>query len=327
MHGLIICHLTESVTVDDVSLFLRLFFRSSLYSKFDILFIFNSGSALVFENVIRRENDLFLNLLTRFEKLNGSDENVGNSFGGVHFVKMGEKGRESDEIIWGKRVGNVSELTRLSYGSVIGFEVDELDSENSLSGFMDHVPMSLRRWACYTMLLGRVRRSFKNVMLVDLKEVLLLGDPLGRVNNKSPESIYLSTFPNLSKSKHGRKNSELTQVSVNPSIIFGGARGIRRLTNAMLMEIVRTAMQRKRKNTVSESGVLSQLVKNEYFLKNVKLTITPELTPEASLLNSAGLLSNSTVLRRGNNNNIDVYGKFTKHVCSFPLDSLVYHDC
>lgn len=320
MHGLIICHLTESVTDNDVSLFLRLFFRSSLYSKFDFLFIFNSSSALLFDNVIRSENDLFLDLLTRFKQLNGSDENVKSSFGGVHFVKLGEKGRESEEIIWGKRAGNVSELTRLSYGSVIGFEVDEFDSENSLSGFMDHVPMSLRRWACYTMLLGRVRRSFKHVMLVDIKEVLLLGDPLGRVNNKSPESIYLSTFPT-----HGRKNSELSQVS--PSIIYGGARGIRRLANAMVIEIVRTAMQRKRKNSVSESGVLNQLVKNEYFLKNVKLTVSPELTPDASLLNSAGWLSNYTVLRRGNNNIDIVYGKFMKHVCSFPLDSLVYHDC
>lgn len=309
MHGLIICHLTESVTVNDVSLFLRLFFRSSLYSKFDILFIFNSSSALVFDNVIRRENDLFLNLLTRFKQLNRSDENVKSSFDGVHFMKLREKEKENEEIIWGKRVGNVSELTRLSYGSVIGFEVDEFDSENSLSGFMDHVPMSLRRWACYTMLLGRVRRSFKYIMLADLKEVLLLGDPLGRVNNKSPESIYLSTFPTLSK--HGKRNSELSQVS--PSIIFGGARGIRRLSNAMLIEIVRTAMQRKRKNSVSESGVLSQLVKNEYFLKNVKLTVTTELTPEASSLNSAGSLSNYTVLRRGNNNIDMVYGKFMKH--------------
>src|SRR5581483_4724196 len=40
-------------------------------------------------------------------------------------------------------------------------------------------------YTCYPMILGRVRRNFKHVMLVDVNKVLLLGDPLGRVKNAS----------------------------------------------------------------------------------------------------------------------------------------------
>ncbi|MBA0804122.1 hypothetical protein Gohar_014273, partial [Gossypium harknessii] len=59
------------------------------------------------------------------------------------------------EPIWGKKGrGNYSssnedesESTRLIYGSVVGFDVNELDPENSLGGFLDYIPLSLRRWA------------------------------------------------------------------------------------------------------------------------------------------------------------------------------------
>ncbi|KAF3557239.1 hypothetical protein F2Q69_00014890, partial [Brassica cretica] len=56
---------------------------------------------------------------------------------------------------------NQTPLDELTHGS--GFDFPELDQENSLSGFMDHVLITLRRWA-YPMLLGRLRRNFKHVM-------------------------------------------------------------------------------------------------------------------------------------------------------------------
>ncbi|KAJ7942440.1 Transmembrane protein, partial [Quillaja saponaria] len=88
------------------------------------------------------------------------------------------------ETLWGKRnrsnysdsdVGEreTSDATRLTYGSVLSFDATELDPENSLAGFLEYVPMSLRRWACYPMLLGRVRRNFKHVMLVDVKNLMV----------------------------------------------------------------------------------------------------------------------------------------------------------
>ncbi|EFH38990.1 hypothetical protein ARALYDRAFT_359415 [Arabidopsis lyrata subsp. lyrata] len=160
------------------------------------------------------------------------------------------------EPIWGKKKShganyNSSELTHVS---IVGFDVTELDTENSLSGFMDQVPISLRRWACYPMLLGRVSRSFKHVMLVDAKTSLFIGDPLTRIRNRSPD-VALFLY-----SKH-KKASE-----VNPAILIGGAKGIRRLSSSMHTQIVRArasaTMMIKKKNSVTESVVLSQLVGN-----------------------------------------------------------------
>lgn len=333
MNSLIICHVMESVSVHELGLFLRLVHRSSLTSRWDLLFVFPTGKSNSYDYVVRQENDSFLELITRFKELNESSES-GASFDVTQFVKSSEKMKGSVETIWGRKIrsGNFSgenenetELTQLSYGSVVGFEVDELDPENSLAGFIDHVPLSLRRWACYTLLLGRLRRKFKHVMLVDVKDVLLLGDPLGRVKNQSPESVYLSTIPSVT-AKHGRKNNHQKDV-ITPSIISGGARGIRRLANSMVTEIVRVAMQHKKKNSVTDSLVLNQLVGNELLTSNIKVVVSTESIPEASSLGSV-VLSNHSVVRRGNSNFEDVRVALMKHICLFKLDSSVYSsDC
>lgn len=336
MTDLVICHVPEYVSVKELQLFLRLFHRSNLPSKSDLLFIFPATSTS-FDAAIREETESFLKLVHKFQETGGgnaSGESVA-SFDVTQLVKSSKKEAERAETIWGRKIrSNLSEegeteLTRPSYGSVVSFDVGELDPEDSLAGFLDHVPLSLRRWACYPMLLGRVRRNFKHVMLVDVKEVLLLGDPLGRARSKSPESVHLSTLP----TKHGRKNSDKThQKPVNPAIIMGGARGIRRLSAAMLPEIVRaTTSQHKRKSPVTESALLNELVGNDYVLKNINLAISTELVPEVSSL--SGLrpgcrlaLLNHTVIRRGNSN-IDIDAIIMKHICSFSLDSSVYSDC
>lgn len=330
MNSLIICHVMDSVSVNELSLFLRLVHRSSLTSKSDLLFVFPSGKSKAYNYVVRQENDSFLELISRFKELNGSSD-LEASFDVTQFVKSSEKMKGSVETIWGRKIpsGNFSgenetELTQLSYGSVVGFEVDELDPENSLAGFMDHVPLSLRRWACYTLLLGRLRRKFKHVMLVDVKDVLLLGDPLGRVKNQSPESVYLSTISSVS-AKHGRKNHQKDVIT--PSIISGGARGIRRLANSMVTEIVRVAMQHKKKNSVTDSVVLNQLVGNDLLTSNIKVVVSTESIPEASSPGSI-VLSNHSVVRRGNSNIEDVRVALMKHICLFKLDSSVYSsDC
>lgn len=331
MNDLIICHVIESVGVNELGFFIRLFYRSSLSSKSDLLFIFGSGESVKFDSVVRRETDSFDSFLTRFDGSSGGDLEV--SFDPTPFVNMmGKKegrGRDSEgTILWGKRrksfenFKNGTELTRLSYGSVVGFEVDELDPENSLAGFLEHVPMELRRWACYTMLLGRTRRNFKHVMLVDVKEVLLLGDPLGRVRNWSPESVCL-----MNSDKTQLVGKSKTPV-VTTSIIMGGARGVRRLANVMVMEIVRTTMQHKKKRTVSESDILSRLVENDFFLKSIKLVVSTESIPDVSSVNTVGLWSKSNyTMVRGAHGNLHFHADFMRHVCSFPLDSSVYSDC
>lgn len=343
MNDLIVAHLVESLTVHDLKLFLRVFHSSNLASRSDLLFIFPSKSkSASFDTAILEENDSFLKQIDHYRELGFLNSTTGG-FDVNQFLKHGDRDGETwPEPIWGRRIrsnsseggndNNSTESTRLSYGSVVGFDVDELDPENSLAGFLDHVPMSLRRWACYPMLLGRVRRNFKHIMLLDAKEMLLFGDPLNRVRSMSPESVYLSTaaaaVTHPTSTRHGKKNSEKTQSthskSVNPTIITGGARGVRRLSSAMLTEIARATMQHKKKNAVSESGLFNQLVGNEFLLKNIKLITSKEPIPELSSLRGSISKPGSklTVVRRGNSN-FDVNSTVVKNMlCS---DSSFYN--
>ncbi|KAK1427106.1 hypothetical protein QVD17_15789 [Tagetes erecta] len=333
MNVLVICHVSEHVTLKQLQLFLRAFHRSGLYSKSDLLFIFNSISTIgSFDELIREENDVFLKLVNRFKQELGNGSKVVDfpaSFDPTRFVKSGKKIDER-EPIWGKRIktsnsslsngdNDVSELTQLSYGSVVGFGIEELDPENSLSGFVNNVPIGLRRWASYPMVLGRVRRKFKHVMLVDVNELLLLGDPLGRVKSHSSESIILS-------STHRRKNTKSHRKIITPSLILGGERGVRRLSAAMLTEIVRSSTrQHHKQNSITESTLLSQLASNEFLQKSIRFVSSTESIQEPSSLSGVGL-ANLTAVRRGNSN-LDIGEVILKHICSFPIESTVYTEC
>ncbi|KDP26063.1 hypothetical protein JCGZ_21096 [Jatropha curcas] len=343
MNDLVVAHVVEDTNEDEFKLFLRLLLRSGLFAKADVVFIFGSSSSSSrFDGLIKQETDSFLKLVHYYKELNStSRDSVSASlrFDVTHFVKHGKK--EMGEPLWGKRtrVNNFNEseesgsqLTRLSYGSVVGFEANELDPENSLAGFLDHVPMSLKRWACYPMLLGRVRRNFKHIMLVDVKALVLLNDPLGRVRNQSPELVYISTKQETSSSsKHSKRNMDKSQshTQVNSAILMGGARGIRRLSSAMLTEIARVAMQHKaRKNLVTESAILSQLVSNGHILKNIELMTSSEPISEPSSVSGSNSfwLVNYKIIQRGNANH-DLNSIIMKHVCSCEVDSSVYRDC
>ncbi|KAL6337368.1 hypothetical protein AAG906_036682 [Vitis piasezkii] len=348
MNDLVVGHVTEDVTQDQFRMFLRALYRSSISAKTDVVLIFSSSSASSeLGPVVQEETESFSRLVRRYGELNSTSEESGvTSFDVTQFLKFGKKEKERREPLWGRRIrsnysdpnreeGEEAEPTRLRYGSMVGFEAAELDPENSLAGFLDHVPMSLRRWACYPMILGRVRRNFKHMMLVDVKSFVLLGDPLVRVRSKSTESVFLWTNPETLTPK-GRKNSDKTQNRqklVNSEIIMGGTRGVRRLSNAMLIEIVRAAMQRKGKSPFSESVLLNQLVSNGVLSKGVDLTISNESVPDSNSL--AGVNSNSTsslslskysVVQRGNSNR-DLNQIIMKDICSSTLDSSVYSDC
>ncbi|KAI3801339.1 hypothetical protein L1987_29443 [Smallanthus sonchifolius] len=314
MNNLIVCHVTESVTTKQLKLFLRAFHRSGLPSSSDLLFIFNSVSTPVsFNNVIIKENDFFFKVIRRFNP--------------TRFMKSGKKVTENREPVWGKKVrgrpGSNSSLhncgddtdtlsTRVSYGSVVSFGVGELDPENSLSGFVDRVPMSLRRWACYPMLLGRVRRHYKHVMLVDVNKVLLLGDPLGRVKNPSPDSVFLS--------------STVKEI-INPAVIMGGMRGIRRLSAAVFTEIVRgtmTQQQYKKNVTVTESSLLRRVATNEFILKSIRISIVMSVGEASSL--GGSWIGNETIVWL-EKSGTDIESVIMKHICSFSIGSAVYTDC
>lgn len=339
MTDLIVAHVVESLNLHDLRLFLRVYHRSSLASKSDLVFIFPSKSASL-ESAILEESDSFLKLVEHYRQTIFT--NSTSIFNGTQFVKWKKTEKETGDSIWGRRNRsnssgwNSTELTRLTYGSVVGFDVNELDPENTLAGFLDNVPMNLRRWACYPLLLGRIKRIFKRITLVDVKEMLLINDPLDQVKNPSPNSVYLSSLTQSGPTRHSKKNSnKLTSNRaklVSPAIIMGGEKGVRRLSNAMLTEIVRKMVQHK-KNSVTEFGVFNQLVGSEFLLKNVNLIMSAESIPEISSISESNKqgsslsISDVTLLRRGKSN-FDVSFTVVKNLlCSSPLDSLFYSDC
>ncbi|KAI4387200.1 hypothetical protein MLD38_005049 [Melastoma candidum] len=120
-----------------------------------------------------------------------------------------------------------------SYGSMVSFEAAELDPEGSLLGFLDHVSMSLRRWSCYSMLLGRLRRNFKHMMLVDVKNWVVLSDSFIGVQDRSSKTVMIWGETNSEdRKRHGRgKKDEVSDGAqsgprrVNPGAIVGGCVG------------------------------------------------------------------------------------------------------
>ncbi|KAJ4885097.1 hypothetical protein Rs2_35190 [Raphanus sativus] len=338
MHGLVVAHIPSDTADEDLRLFMRLLHRSGVTSRSDVVLLFNSpSSATRLTNLVEEENDSFLKLVEVHRTSNSSHQN--DSVLGFNLTRFMKKQSKKDisEPIWGKRIHRVNdsasnESTELTHGSVVGFDVTELDPENSLSGFIEHVPISLRRWACYPMLLGRVRRNYKHVMLVDAKTSLFVGDPLTRVRNRSPESVL---FFSSSNSKHSNKKGS----EINPAVLLGGAKGVRRLSSAMHTEIVRVAMQQqqqqhKRKSFVSESVVLSQLVGNVHMTKNIEVIGPSESIAEASSVtelstrNSAvASVKSHDIIQRGSSNRLDIMAIIMKRICSFELDSSVYSYC
>ncbi|QCE05274.1 hypothetical protein DEO72_LG9g277 [Vigna unguiculata] len=323
MNHLLLCHVSQDTPLHHLRLFLRLLHRSGLTSKSDVVFIFPTSSPS-FASLLHEENNSFLSLVALHAQLNSTRRSPpsDSTFDVSRFHRSPGRG----DSIWGRKIrsfcnSSESEFTRPSYGSVLSFDADELDPENSLAGFLDRVPLSLRRWACYPMLLGRVRRNFKHVMLVDVDSVLIFNDPLGRFRNRSPDSVFV--FP-----KRGR-NSERTQSRrvVNSAVLMGGARGIRRVSQAMLVEIVRAAVQVKRKNSVSDSAILSQLASKEFVLKNVDLIVASEPLPEPSpLAFDATSFSDHLIIERGVGNS-DLNSIVNSQICSSVIDSFVYRDC
>lgn len=336
MGDLVIAHVPENITEEELRLFLRLLHRSGLTSRSDVALIFASITAPL-ASVVGEENDSFLKLVRRYRESGEPESKSGMKFEVGQFVKPRKSEKEQKESLWGKggathgdlNRGEVDESTRLIYGSVVGFEAAELDPENTLSGFLDHVPMSLRRWACYQMLLGRVRRNFKHVMLVDAKNSVVVRDPLGRFGGKRSESVYLWT----ERVRPGRKSPDSDRnrdpkPPLSAAVLMGGARGVRRFANAVLVEIVRAAIQRKGKNPVSESALLSQLARTGFVRSKVDLLTSAESITDASSAGKPnwGAWSSHGVVLRGTRNR-DFSSAVMKHMCSHPHERSVYPDC
>ncbi|KAL9232576.1 hypothetical protein vseg_007675 [Gypsophila vaccaria] len=351
MTDLIVGHVSEDVSTHQFRTFIRVLFHSGLLSRADLVFVFPTPSlGKAFGPLVKSECESLLRLVQL-----GRGTELGHGLT-RYFRAVGEGGKEP---LWGRRGNNnnnnnnnnsvsvsvsVGESTRPSYGSVVGFDASELDPENSLSGFLDQVPMSLRRWACYPMLLGRVRRNFKHMGLIDVNNVLVLSDPFSRVRNRSSESVLIwsNSVVDTELSRHARKRNAAKSHAdpLNPGVIVGGSRGVRRSADAALTEIVRASVDHKgrNRNTVTESSVVNQLVHNGHLLKSrsINLMKPTESIPELGSLggfNSGdprsgflGLAEYFSVVQRGIS---DVDRVIMREICSsHKLVSVVYTtDC
>ncbi|KAJ8437042.1 hypothetical protein Cgig2_025889 [Carnegiea gigantea] len=337
MTDLVVGHVAEDADEREIATFIRLIHHSGLLSRSDLVLVFDShNSASRLGGVVKSESDSFVRLVNLYRELNVSSS-PGRGSGLNRYLR--EVGEDEKEPIWGKKRNSSWSPTRLirtSYGSVVGFESSELDPENSLSGFLDRVPMSLRRWACYPMLLGRVRRHFKHTMLADVGNSLVLSDPFTRVRNRSSESVFVYSISETESARHGRRNSAKSHShdrvnSADPRVVLGGSRGVRRFANAALTEIVRVVIEHKGRggrNSVSESGLVNQLVHRGHLLKNVNIVTLAESIPEASALAGFNSLDSAGVVQRGRGGRIDIDLVIRRDICSaHELYSSVYRDC
>ncbi|KAL9273696.1 N-terminal glutamine amidohydrolase-like protein [Drosera capensis] len=312
MNELIIGHAGVDVDEKELRSFMRALQLSGSLSRADLAFVFSTtAAAAAMGKVVKEESDAFLRLVELYAQSNRTSHDSTELTRLTRYVKTEkiEEGieRKEKEAIWGKgtttrstrweRLGESGELARASYGSVVGFEARELDPEDSLAGFVGDllaVPMTLRRWACYTMLLGRVKRNFKQLALVDVKDMIIFGDPFARIQTLKSESVTFWDNPDVSLNKRGRKTrifSSSDPKVVHPGIIAGGGRGVRRFAAAVLTEIVRASLERKggkaKYSVVTDSMVVNQVARNSHILKNVEVVATTEAVEDPGSLVAA----------------------------------------
>ncbi|KAG0628340.1 hypothetical protein M758_1G019300 [Ceratodon purpureus] len=211
MQELIVAHLTEDTTSEELRLFLRSLHRSGSTARADIVLLFPSSPMPVsMAKVIHEEEESFQKLLEDFKPevevatvTTGSASTDVNStmvpFNFMTFKRPAEDEQEAlQEIIWGRRHGLSSEGETVkgsshswaTWGSVVSFDIQELDPQDALQGFFDTPPVQLRRWVCYDMLLGMIKSRFKNVLVSQVKGVYVLGDALSATRKK--QTLYIT---------------------------------------------------------------------------------------------------------------------------------------
>lgn len=71
-----------------------------------------------------------------------------------------------------------------TYGSIVGFDMQELDPADAMRAFINEPPAELRRWVCYQILLGILRQKYRHVMLSEVRGLLVLKDILAPLKKK-----------------------------------------------------------------------------------------------------------------------------------------------
>lgn len=196
MDELIVANFPDHCNLPDFRLFLRTLHRSGAMAKGDLVLLFpwRTIPKDVFD-VVSEEAQSFQKLIAS-ESSSEKNSNI-SVFNALAFrqatVKNANRKISSSSSVW----GDITTLSAnqvessLGWGSVVGFQMSELDPDNVFSKFLNNSPSQLRRWLCYEMLLGKLRRRFKRVMLVELGGVVILGDALASVR-KQGIGLYLT---------------------------------------------------------------------------------------------------------------------------------------
>ncbi|KAG6545084.1 hypothetical protein Mapa_013467 [Marchantia paleacea] len=197
MSELIVAHASENMSCADFRLFLRTLHRSGATAKADVILLYDFLSARMM-GIMQEEEMSFQRLLAESEGLVGvaaaAAEHANSSVGAFNIGAFWEPDDKSPrELV--SMIEESDNVTLPRWGSIIGFEMQELDPDNALKGFLDMPSMQLRRWLCYQMLLGVVKSKYKHVMLTEIEGVMILGDALSAVRRK--QHIYLSTEDRL----------------------------------------------------------------------------------------------------------------------------------
>lgn len=313
MPQLIVAHLSECTTPDDLRLFLRGLHRSGMPSRADVVLLFPFRPVGAnFTVVIREEEDYFQKLLAKMhtnESYTGARKPMAVADGRIHNPKLSPFNSAAytrafsltdlakGPSIWAKHCNDTKgtmnseeEEVALHYGAVVGFDVQELDPNDALSGFLDSSSIHLRRWICYQILLGMVRHRYRHVFLTEVRGVVILKDALASLKKKdsslhlyytgqkwsdavesteigsvSPVSIARNAS-NVMESVYGRsfwnslEEEDKSRKVISTGIILGGIRPIRSVATAMATEIVRVALLRKSRESFRVEALLSYLV-------------------------------------------------------------------
>lgn len=291
MPELVVAHLSETTTVEDLRFFLRGLHRSGMPAQADVVLLFPwRPLPQEYISVIRHEEQNFRRLLAKFRKGAAGE----SSFGKLSVFNPGAYGRtmsvldygQRQESIWGKKQhsgrsnsstngdGDDNADEAVHYGAIVGFDMQELDPDDALSGFLDSPSATLRRWVCYQILIGMVRHRYRHVFLTEVTGVFILKDfltPFKKKDNSlhlystgqqwndsaSPESPNSPEPPtsaarvgSIMETVYGDKFWSSMEVEdksrkvITTSVIIGGVRKVRILAMAMVTEIVRVALLR-----------------------------------------------------------------------------------
>lgn len=180
MRELIVAHMTEGVRDSELRIFVRTLYRSGALARADLVILFPANSLSQSAiNVVQDECDLGAKKLSSCS----SNVTVSNS---VSFFNRAAFEEAAEELKERKRADSA-----IGAGSVMGFEMEELDPYNLLDAFVEDPPPQLRRWVCYQLLLGRLRHKYTTILLARIGSVVILGDVLASLRKNNANALLL----------------------------------------------------------------------------------------------------------------------------------------